>query len=1257
MRPKIEDRKCPFCGFVESDYAPTPHHLLPRTVLHGRYVIGSVIGEGGFGITYHGWDMNVERIVAIKEYFPIGFATRNNATGASITGVGDTDDSTFQRGRKAFIHEARTLARFFSHPGVVSVIEYFEENDTAYIAMEYIEGMSMERYAVENGGKLSVQRTLDLMRLPIDSLVAVHAGKLLHRDISPDNLIIDPEGYVKLIDFGAARFIVDETSRMSMTVVLRPSYGAFEQYSSSADQQGPWTDVYGLCATVYRLITGQKPEESIIRLQKEQLGKGALMRPSQLGVKIDPAVEEALMQGLAVLPEKRIRSMQELRAALYKDSPPSPVPLPRPSFLAGMKKFVTARNAAIGMGIAVVATIGVLLLITGQKDDVPAVPTTAPSTPLAATSAPASTPAPTPDPTPVPPPVSFKDPVFEKLVRNAMGVGADQPVYAHQLSNRTALMLGPGTVSFRRHGDPFESVGEEPITSLEDLALFPALKSLVICGNEIGDLSYISRLTNLERLHIENVPAHLDLSVVAGLRSVVDLNLRGMHLTDISPLASMIQLANLDLDHNNIRNISYLAALKNLRTLGLNDNPVADITPLIGLQHLTELRVCNWSAHEGETVAGDGSALLANLPRLAVLELRNVHISDPAPLAKMGRMETLALIDCGLEDTSFLANMPLLHALRLQNMPVDPAHIAWKMFLRSLALNDTGLEDISFLGSVPRLEHLELCNNRISDFSPLAGLRNLNQLWIQNTGLQDLSFLEDTRRLQTLGIGHNNINDISAIANLQNLTGFFAHDNYISDLSPLSGLANLECLDLGNNLITDVSPLAGLKGLKELNVRGRLHGVAVQGDVSALLAGNPDLEILQLEYAVIEDPSVLRNLTRMEQLCLNDCGVQDVSFLANMPGLTWLEMRGVTVASSALAGLTELRYLNLADAQGLEDAAFLRSIPRLIDLRLYNVPLKTTITTDDVAGLYQLDELTVHGAALHDISFIEGLQNLRILSLHNNQITDITPLANLRYLQQLELVDNPIKTLPDLANLRGLRSLHLWNWRDQRGMMPQVDISALLKNNRGLTHLMLGGFNIPDSSVLGLLPEMRKLWLHDAGLKGSAFLAFMPKLEELHLWDIPVDPSSFASMPGLRSLGLHDMQMGAGYLDQLAVLKELHELQLWGMREDSFLSFTEEFPKLWRLDVQHSRFKADYTLSGLIALTDLTIANSNLKALSPLAELTGLVRLNLQGNQISDLTPLAALKRLVFLDLSGNGAIRAIRDWSPVDHVAEVLGR
>ena len=268
---------CPVCGFDEAKQQP--YLALPLgTIVNGRYLIGKVLGIGGFGITYLGFDLTLEIKVAIKEYMPSAMATRN--TDRYTVVLTSHQEKDYQSGMERFLEEARILAKLQNTPNIVSVQNYFRENNTAYFVMEYVDGTSLKAYLAAHGEKISCEEALKILLPVMNALVSVHSMQLLHRDISPDNIYLTADGDSRLLDFGAARFAAGDGK--SVSVILKHGYAPEEQYSSHGNQ-GPWTDVYAMGATLYRCITGVLPPDSIERIHND-----TIKRPSELGISISP---------------------------------------------------------------------------------------------------------------------------------------------------------------------------------------------------------------------------------------------------------------------------------------------------------------------------------------------------------------------------------------------------------------------------------------------------------------------------------------------------------------------------------------------------------------------------------------------------------------------------------------------------------------------------------------------------------------------------------------------------------------------------------------------------------------------------------------------------------------------------------------------------------------------------------------------------------------------------------------------------------
>jgi serine/threonine protein kinase len=286
-----------------------PRELAVGTLI-GEYRVKRVLGQGGFGITYLAYDENLDRDVAIKEYFPREFAHRD--AGLTVTPNQDEQDrADFEWGMKHFVEEARSLTRF-KHKNIVSAIRFIRENGTAYLVMEYCDGESLESVARATGGAIPENVLLPIANQLLDGLDEVHSARLLHLDVKPSNIFLKKDGTVVLLDFGSARQAI--SSHTKSVKIASAGYGAIEQESADIDagKLGPWTDVYGLGATLYRLMTGSRPQQATARLLQDTMPPvGALSGRSYRAGAIN-----AVTRALCVKPQDRPQSTAEFRRLL-----------------------------------------------------------------------------------------------------------------------------------------------------------------------------------------------------------------------------------------------------------------------------------------------------------------------------------------------------------------------------------------------------------------------------------------------------------------------------------------------------------------------------------------------------------------------------------------------------------------------------------------------------------------------------------------------------------------------------------------------------------------------------------------------------------------------------------------------------------------------------------------------------------------------------------------------------------------------------
>ena len=305
---------CPRCGFSWEKMRKGGRELEPFTILAGRYLLGVQIGAGGFGITYIAMDLDKEQPVAVKEFFPAALAVREGLRVAARPGE---EGRYFREALRGFRREADLLSRFAGLKGIVSFRELTEENGTLYLVMDFVAGMTVKQYMRWSGRTFTEEQTLSLMRPVLEAVGEMHARGVLHRDISPENLICRPDGQLVLIDFGAAREY-HPGEEENMTVILKHGYAPEEQYHAGSCQ-GPWTDIYACCAVIYQMISGIQPQDAAGR------GERDLLTPLDRigGLSVSSGTSGVIRRGMDLDIHARYRTVGELMGDLYRSVPGS----------------------------------------------------------------------------------------------------------------------------------------------------------------------------------------------------------------------------------------------------------------------------------------------------------------------------------------------------------------------------------------------------------------------------------------------------------------------------------------------------------------------------------------------------------------------------------------------------------------------------------------------------------------------------------------------------------------------------------------------------------------------------------------------------------------------------------------------------------------------------------------------------------------------------------------------------------------------
>ena len=780
---------CPYCGFdLSENVKKYPVALEAGTVLNGRYIVGRVLGQGGFGITYLAYDQSLKARVAVKEYMPNDMAARVGTT-VSVAMKSRAEDFTY--GLERFNEEARTLAKFMGQPGIAGVTDYFDENGTSYFVMDYIEGISFKTYIANQGGKVSVEEALDVMIPVLRALTAVHAEGFIHRDVTPDNIYITKDGNVKLLDFGSARYSLGDKSK-SLDVILKVGYAPKEQYTRRG-RQGPYTDVYSCAACLYAAITGYLPPESLERLDKD-----TLVPPSQAGVEIPLYLERAILKGLAVQPEDRFRTAGEFLEALESQEV---VELP-----GGPGKGQEADSGSQGQ--------------PGQQArGSQAKPKKSPLTKIAAAAAAAA--------------VAFAA-VALVVSRNppagAGGEGGSGQDIAVQEDTQPEAPVPTVTIA-----------GEEYPVNLEELDL--SGKSLTD-----SDLTNLEQMTGLKSLNLEKNPDISNLTVLAGLTALEELELPSpSQISDLSPLSGLTGLTSLSMVESwgksqqplsLIQDYSPLAGLTGLKELSLSVINLSDFSFLDGMKGLETLRLVGSVVTEDLTYFG-------KFTNLKELRIYPANLKSVKGIEGLQNLEYLRITEVTeqlfLDDLTFLENMKGLQYLKLDIYGVGSLHgLEGLTQLETLQFSWPRVSTYTDLSPLQNLTNLQILvlpiptddTEIIYHADSLAGLTNLSELRLPCV-VESLEPLKNMTNLQTLTLrggsgdrARKTIESLPQLSGLEKLTTLELYTRYLNgvDLTPVGSLTHLTSLNLyvDDSRSVDLSPLAGLPSLVNLSVNGEV---------------------------------------------------------------------------------------------------------------------------------------------------------------------------------------------------------------------------------------------------------------------------------------------------------------------------------------------------------------------------------------------------------------------------------------------------
>lgn len=698
MKNKIDDMGiCISCGFSEEKYKKSiDKSILPPGIeLEGRYILGSILGRGGFGITYIAWDKVLNVAMAIKEFYPRDYSERNENT-LEISTYSKEHEEKFEYYKEKFLNEARILAKFSHDDGIVSVQDIITANNTVYIVMFYIEGITLEEYTINENNRLSIEEVDSIMFRLMESLIVVHEAKLIHRDISPDNIYVTNDGKVKLLDFGAAR-IFEEAYTQNLSIILKQGYAPIEQYVAQSNQ-GPWTDIYSIGATYYRLLTGTKPMDSMSRLINDNL-KGLI----EQGARISPQKEKAIMKALAIKKEDRQSSILELMNDLK----------------GGESKRFSKAKVRISIILVCILCLFVMafFIYNSNKDSI-----AHKETPQIQESVSPSTQEvsleyekPILEPEDV---IEFRDPYFEEYFKNVIGKDV---VYYKDINRIKEIKIAGPYISYLIDDTWYGKIVEDAyinsyildtgenkdvgsIKSLEDLRYFTALYSFTIHSNQDAQVHELSKYLNPKKmLDISIINQQLEsLDFLVPFKSLRSIVLRNNNLTDISQLKNFRYLSFLILNDNNISSIEALRDSEYLEVIDLSQTLVRDISPLAD-----KVRIGQFVYFGADNL--EDISQIKNYKRIYNLKLSNYRGENLIETAsEFKNLKQLWLDNCGLENIEFIEGLPHIYELSLEGNYID---------------------DISSVKVLKKLKHLNVKDNLIKDFSALGDLEDVEKIY------------------------------------------------------------------------------------------------------------------------------------------------------------------------------------------------------------------------------------------------------------------------------------------------------------------------------------------------------------------------------------------------------------------------------------------------------------------------------------------------------------------------------------------------
>lgn len=787
--------------------------MISGTILQERYQIEDVIGSGGFATTYRGIDLHTQETIAIKEC-----------------------KNLQPKGMEKIRQEAQVMRDLSDCNGIVNIRDYIELEASAYIIMDYIDGITLKAY-VEQHAPMNMKKAIGLLKPVMESVSMIHERGLLHRDISPDNLMLQPDGTLKLLDFGAAKNAADEDEK-TMTMVLKPGYAPEEQYRSLS-AQGTWTDVYALCATLYFCITGFAPTDSLQRMYEDTLKK-----PSELGASIESCQEETLMHGLALRCENRIATVADLLMMFDMRSMTrvgSNQVQNDNSFSEHAPKRKKTRQ------------------INESEQIKPSPKRKAESSQMK-------------------PGMKLSGPVAVSLIAVVLLMVIVIAVFA-----------GRNQSDGSSSDEAYVYINDQTVTDA-DVSAYQKnekLQTLSFSGCELSDevIQGLAEISQLERISFSDCEGFTDLNPLADLEQLYGVS---YYVNDIDAKP---------FDGNQLFSVDFPYVTDLVITLNAFENGEAFFVRFPNVETL--FLYAAWNEEE-EPVPLESLDFTRHMKSLTSLQLQDIELlsDDISVLGEQEQLYSLQLENAGITNLNGLEQCTELSYLEVpENNLTSLLPLSEHTTLRDVDVTSNQLTSLEGLEKSKDMRLLYAGNNQITDISVLEDKEAITTLDLSDNQLQSLHGCERMIHLTEIDVNCNQITDLQGIVNSTSLTSLKARENQIKSLEPLRDrFSELQIVDVADNELTDIAMLSccnglqlfrgdnnQLRSLSGLEEKAELYAVSACGnqltDIEPL-RGLPKLQYVDIAHNMVTDLSPLSTLAADDTvLFLEDNKIVDISAL------------------------------------------------------------------------------------------------------------------------------------------------------------------------------------------------------------------------------------------------------------------------------------------------------------------------------------------------------------------------------------------